>query len=259
MFERMTDSARRCIVRAQEESRQLGHRYIGTEHLLLGLLDADMPTAAVLGAVGVGLTGARARIEQSLGPNMQQSSGHIPFTPRAKQVLEQSLRQAQRLGHQHIGPEHLLRALIEVREGVGAQTLVELGVDLDALAARADVLASSGREDNDDRVGVVRAMFATYAARDLPAAQRLLADDLVFTSPQDDHLDRATYLDRCFPTADRFASQTLLHVAEVGGDDVAVLYEYVLKDGSTWRNAEVITVRDGRIHEIQVFFGGRTR
>lgn len=102
-------------------------------------------------------------------------------------------------------------------------------------------------------------MFAVYAAQDRPAAERLLADDLVFTSPQDDHLDRATYLERCFPTADRFASQTLLHVAEVGGDDVAVLYEYVLHDGTTWRNAEVITVRESQISEIQVFFGGRAR
>lgn len=104
---------------------------------------------------------------------------------------------------------------------------------------------------------IVRASFAAYLDQDREAAERLLADDLVFTSPQDDHIDRTTFFARCFPTAGHFASYELLEVAPTDGDDVFVLYEYELASGGRYRNAEVHTVRDGRIHEIQVFFGGR--
>lgn len=103
---------------------------------------------------------------------------------------------------------------------------------------------------------VVRASFAAYRGQDEAAARRLLAEDLTFTSPQDDHIDKATYLDRCFPTAGRFRRQEILRTATTG-EDVFVMYEYELHDGSRWRNSELITVRDGRIVEIQVFFGGR--
>ncbi|MFI5486201.1 nuclear transport factor 2 family protein [Micromonospora echinaurantiaca] len=104
---------------------------------------------------------------------------------------------------------------------------------------------------------VVRALLAAYRNQDLAAADRLLAPDLVFTSPQDDHIDRATYLDRCFPTADRFVSQEILRLADVGDDQVFLLYEYELHGGDRYRNAEQITVRDGRVVEVWVFFGGR--
>ncbi len=103
---------------------------------------------------------------------------------------------------------------------------------------------------------VVRAQFDAYVRQDLAAAERLLADDLVFTSPQDDHLDRRTFLERCFPTADRFSRQVLLHVTAAGDHEVFVLYEYDLKTGGTFRNTELHTVVDGRITDIQVFFGG---
>ncbi|MEV4544620.1 nuclear transport factor 2 family protein [Micromonospora echinaurantiaca] len=104
---------------------------------------------------------------------------------------------------------------------------------------------------------VVRALLAAYRNQDLAAADRLLAPDLVFTSPQDDHIDRAAYLDRCFPTADRFVSQEILRLADVGDDQVLLLYEYELHSGDRYRNAEHITVRDGRVAEVWVFFGGR--
>lgn len=120
----------------------LRHDHIGTEHLLLGLLHDDTPIGVALGAVGVSLAGARDRIGQSQGRG-KEPHGHIPFTARAKRVLEESLRHAQRLGHGHITRAHLLRALVDVRDGAAARTLVELGVDLDALAARADELASA--------------------------------------------------------------------------------------------------------------------
>jgi ketosteroid isomerase-like protein len=103
----------------------------------------------------------------------------------------------------------------------------------------------------------VRAFFKSYLAQDRAAADRLVAEEFVFTSPQDDHIDRAAFFERCFPTADRFKAHELLAVVPTEGDDVFVLYEYELEGGRRHRNAEVITVRDGRITESQVFFGGR--
>ncbi|WP_199432243.1 nuclear transport factor 2 family protein [Qaidamihabitans albus] len=104
---------------------------------------------------------------------------------------------------------------------------------------------------------VVRACFASYLAQDRAAAESLIAEDFVFTSPQDDHIDRAAFFERCFPTAGRLVTQELLHVTPTDGDDVFVLYEYQLRTGERHRNTEVLTVRDGRIVETQVFFGGR--
>jgi len=102
----------------------------------------------------------------------------------------------------------------------------------------------------------VRAMFDAYRAQDLAAAEALVAEDFVFTSPRDDRIDRAAYFARCFPTAERFARQEILQAVPGEGEDVFVLYEYDLADGGTYRNAEVLTVRDGRVVETQVFFGG---
>ena len=104
---------------------------------------------------------------------------------------------------------------------------------------------------------VVRAAFAAYHDQDRAAAEALYAESFVFTSPQDDHIDRATWFARCFPTAGRFAAHDLEHVVDVGGGQVLVTYAYALADGSRWRNAELTHVRDGRITEVQVFFGGR--
>ena len=103
----------------------------------------------------------------------------------------------------------------------------------------------------------VRALFDAYLAQDRDAVDRLLAEDLVFTSPQDDHIDKAAYLERCFPTAERLNSQQILQLVEAGDDGVFLLYEYELKTGARHRNAEYITVRDGQAVDIQVFFGGR--
>jgi ketosteroid isomerase-like protein len=109
------------------------------------------------------------------------------------------------------------------------------------------------------KVECVRAIFASYLAQDRDAADRLLADGFVFTSPQDDHIDKVTFFDRCFPTANRLVSQEMLHVVATDGDDVFAMYEYELKTGERHRNVEVLTVRDDRITETQVFFGGRVR
>jgi ketosteroid isomerase-like protein len=104
---------------------------------------------------------------------------------------------------------------------------------------------------------VVRAAFEAYLAQDREVEERLLADDFVFTSPQDDHIDKAAFLERCFPTADRFVSQVLLELVAASPGRVFILYEYELHDGDRHRNAEYITVRDGQLAETQVFFGGR--
>jgi len=105
---------------------------------------------------------------------------------------------------------------------------------------------------------VVRSLMQSYLAQDRQAAERLIADDFVFTSPQDDHIDRATFFERCFPASIHLGTQQLLHAATTEDDGVFVLYEYdSLTDGGRYRNAEYHTVRDGRVTEIQVFFGGR--
>jgi ATP-dependent Clp protease ATP-binding subunit ClpC len=131
MFERFTDRARRVVVLAQEEARMLNHNYIGTEHILLGLIhEGEGVAAKALESLGIALEGVRAQVEEIIGQGQQSPSGHIPFTPRAKKVLELSLREALQLGHNYIGTEHILLGLIREGEGVAAQVLVKLGADL---------------------------------------------------------------------------------------------------------------------------------
>jgi ATP-dependent Clp protease ATP-binding subunit ClpC len=131
MFERFTDRARRVVVLAQEEARMLNHNYIGTEHILLGLIhEGEGVAAKALESLGISLEGVRNQVEEIIGQGQQAPSGHIPFTPRAKKVLELSLREALQLGHNYIGTEHILLGLIREGEGVAAQVLVKLGADL---------------------------------------------------------------------------------------------------------------------------------
>ena len=134
MFERFTDRARRVIVLAQEEAKMLNHNYIGTEHLLLGLIhEGDGVAAKALEALGISLEAVREQVEDIIGKGQQKPTGHIPFTPRAKKVLELSLREALQLGHNYIGTEHILLGLIREGEGVAAQVLVKLGADLNSV------------------------------------------------------------------------------------------------------------------------------
>ena len=131
MFERFTDRARRVVVLAQEEARMLDHNYIGTEHLLLGLIhEGEGVAAKALEAMGISLDAVRQQVEAIIGRGQQAPSGHIPFTPRAKRVLELSLRESGQLGHNYIGTEHILLGLVREGEGVAAQVLVTLGADL---------------------------------------------------------------------------------------------------------------------------------
>jgi ATP-dependent Clp protease ATP-binding subunit ClpC len=131
LFERFTDRARRVVVLAQEEARLLNHNYIGTEHILLGLIhEGEGVAAKALESLGISLEAVRQQVEEIIGQGGSSPSGHIPFTPRAKKVLELSLREALQLGHNYIGTEHILLGLIREGEGVAAQVLVKLGADL---------------------------------------------------------------------------------------------------------------------------------
>jgi ATP-dependent Clp protease ATP-binding subunit ClpA len=131
MFERFTDRARRVVVLAQQEARRLNHDYIGTEHILLGLIGEGKGVAArALESLGISLDAVRQQVEEIIGRGHQTPSGHIPFTPRAKKVLELSLRESLQLGHEYIGTEHILLGLLREGKGVAAQVLVKLGADL---------------------------------------------------------------------------------------------------------------------------------
>ncbi|MDQ6650281.1 MAG: ATP-dependent Clp protease ATP-binding subunit [Actinomycetota bacterium] len=151
MFERFTDRARRVVVLAQEEARMLNHNYIGTEHILLGLIhEGEGVAAKALESLGISLEGVRQQVEEIIGQGQQAPSGHIPFTPRAKKVLELSLREALQLGHNYIGTEHILLGLIREGEGVAAQVLVKLGADLNRVRQQVIQLLSGyqGKESS---------------------------------------------------------------------------------------------------------------
>src|SRR5437879_8881875 len=131
MVDAFNDRARRVVVLAQEEARMLNHNYIGTEHILLGLIhEGEGVAAKALESLGIALEGVRQQVEEIIGQGQQAPSGHIPFTPRAKKVLELSLREALQLGHNYIGTEHIRLGLIREGDGVAAQVLVKLGADL---------------------------------------------------------------------------------------------------------------------------------
>jgi ATP-dependent Clp protease ATP-binding subunit ClpC len=131
MLDRFTDRARRVVKLAEEEARMLNHNYIGTEHILLGLIhEGDGVAAKALESLGISLLAVRQQVEEIIGQGQQVPSESIPFTPRAKKVLELSLRESKQLGHTYIGTEHILLGLIREGDGVAAQVLVKLGADL---------------------------------------------------------------------------------------------------------------------------------
>ncbi len=175
MFERFTDRARRVVVLAQEEARLLNHNYIGTEHILLGLIhEGEGVAAKALESLSISLEGVRAQVEEIIGQGGSSPSGHIPFTPRAKKVLELSLREALQLGHNYIGTEHILLGLIREGEGVAAQVLVKLGADLSRVRQQVIQLlsgyqsgsgAASGSAEKGQPAGVASGSQAGDAAQ----------------------------------------------------------------------------------------------
>ena len=147
MFERFTDRARRVVVLAQEEARRLNHNYIGTEHILLGLIqEGEGHAAKALDELNINIDSVRSEVVEIIGEGQQSPSGHIPFTPRAKKVLELSLREALQLGHNYIGTEHILLGLIREGEGVAAQVLKKLGAELSQVRQTVIKLISSSGE-----------------------------------------------------------------------------------------------------------------
>ena len=162
MFERFTDRARRVVVLAQEEARMLNHNYIGTEHILLGLIhEGEGVAAKALESLGISLEAVREQVEEIIGQGQTAPAGHIPFTPRAKKVLELSLREALQLGHNYIGTEHILLGLIREGEGVAAQVLQKLGADLNRVRQQVIQLLSgyasgesSGQPSREQKAGV---------------------------------------------------------------------------------------------------------
>lgn len=154
MFERFTDRARRVVVLAQEEAKMLNHNYIGTEHILLGLIhEGEGVAAKALESLGISLDAVREQVQDIIGQGQQQPTGHIPFTPRAKKVLELSLREALQLGHNYIGTEHILLGLIREGEGVAAQVLVKLGADLNRVRQQVIQLLSGYQGKETASVG----------------------------------------------------------------------------------------------------------
>jgi ATP-dependent Clp protease ATP-binding subunit ClpC len=151
MFERFTDRARRVVVLAQEEARMRNHSFIGTEHILLALIDeGDGTGVKALQSLGIGLDAVRQQVEEIIGQGQHAPSGHIPFTPRAKKVLELSLRESVQLGHDYIGTEHILLGLIREGDGVAAQLLVKQGADLGRARQQVTQLLS-GQQPQPDR------------------------------------------------------------------------------------------------------------
>jgi ATP-dependent Clp protease ATP-binding subunit ClpA len=153
MFERFTERARRAVVLAQEEARQLDHGSIGTEHLLLGLIrEGEGVAAKALESLGISLTAVRERVVVSVGRRERPPSGHIPFTERATRVLELSLRESGQLGHRYIGTEHILLGLVREGEGVAAQVLTGLGADLGRVRQQVIELLQGDQDEGSPRL-----------------------------------------------------------------------------------------------------------
>jgi ATP-dependent Clp protease ATP-binding subunit ClpA len=159
MFQRFTDRARRVVQLAQEEARLLRHNYLGTEHLLLGLLyDGEGVAARALESLGVSREDVRRTVEEIIGHGQENQAGHVPFTPRAKKALELSLREALALGHHYIGTEHLLLGLLSEGHGVAAQVLAQAGVGHARVQKRVlDLLAGECAPAAAEEAGVVAA------------------------------------------------------------------------------------------------------
>jgi ATP-dependent Clp protease ATP-binding subunit ClpC len=169
VFERFTDRARRAVVLAQEEARMLNHDYIGTEHLLLGLAsERDGVAGKALASLDISIEAIRRQVDEIVGQGRAAPTGHIPFTPRSKKVLELSLREALQLGHNYIGTEHILLGLIREGEGVATQVLHKLGCDLsrvrqtvlELMSGWTEVAESSGGEE----IGVTTEVAAVSRA-----------------------------------------------------------------------------------------------
>jgi Clp amino terminal domain, pathogenicity island component len=196
MLERFTDGARRVVVLAEEEARMLDHNWIGTEHLLLGVLrEGDGVAARVLESLGISLQPVRQQVEEIIGPVQQVPSEHIPFTPRSKKVLELSLRESLQLGHDRVATGHILLGLIREGDGVAAQVLVRLGADLNQVRQQvielvSDLRPQSGRRPPREVVPVIRVQARLVAVEGRLAAVEQRLGTGPDTSDLDEQIDR---------------------------------------------------------------------
>ncbi|HUQ63715.1 MAG TPA: Clp protease N-terminal domain-containing protein [Acidimicrobiales bacterium] len=207
MFERFTDRARRVVVLAQEEARLLEHNYIGTEHILLALIhETDGIAAEALRELGISLDAVRSQVQQLIGRGQGSPSGHVPFTPRAKKVLELSLREALQFGHNYIGTEHILLGLVREGEGVGARVLVELGADLASVREKVVSLLGDPVKTEPGGSPTSVAVLASPPQEDMPVCHRCgasLASVLSWKTisaagPEGEAVDiRVAYCGRC--------------------------------------------------------------
>jgi len=242
MFERFTSRARNAVVLAQEEARQLDHNYIGTEHILLGLLrERDSVAGRALIRLGVSLEAARSSVEQIIGRGGHLApEGHIPFTPRAKKVLELSLREALQLGHNYIGTEHILLGLVREGEGVAAQVLIQRGAGLDRV--RKAVLDELGR--------VGGTPGATNIQR-TPAAEEVLAaaQEISGPAPMGSH-----HLLEALARADDSLAAKVLSALGVDADTLAAKIDELGIDGTRDLTPEQAAARrmEVRLHSDEV-------
>jgi ATP-dependent Clp protease ATP-binding subunit ClpC len=211
VFERFTDRARRVVVLAQQEARMLNHNYIGTEHILLGLLhEGDGVAAIALEALGVSLEEARREVETIIGHGQSAPTGHIPFTPRAKKVLELALKEALEIGHNYIGTEHILLGILREGEGVGAQVLEKLGASLEGV-----------------REKVIEILSGYQQAPPEPSTSGEAA-------PQRIDPEAGPYCPRCRARLEESAAYRVLDLpAASGGDSRATTFAYCRRCG-TW-------------------------
>jgi ATP-dependent Clp protease ATP-binding subunit ClpC len=184
MFERFTERARQVVVLAQDEARAMRHDYIGTEHLLLGLLREEEGLGArVLARLGIEIDAVRAVVRTRIGEGDEESVGEIPFTPHAKETLELSLREALTLGHKYIGTEHVLLGLVRQREGGGVEILEQLGAS--PASVHETVIGMLGGPGPMQQGGTVRAMQAHQPharARVLPPTAMLVTGWVLFAA-----------------------------------------------------------------------------
>jgi len=224
MFERFTDPARGAVLRAQDEARRLGHPSIGTEHVLLGLLgEPGAGAGRILHGLGISADAVRREVVEIVGRGTEEPHGHIPFTPRAKKVLELSLREALRLRHSTIGSEHILLGLLREGEGLGAQVLVRRGADLDRV--RDAVLA-----DLSGRTGEPRAVTGRARRARTPAAERVLAaaEQLASGAPLGSH-----HLLEALVRSDESLGGRVLASLGVDADAVAARIDELGVEGTT--------------------------
>ena len=251
MFERFTDRARRVVVAAQEEARMLGHNHIGSEHLLLGLLhEQDGAAARVLTAAGITAEAARAQVEEFAGPGSKSPAGHIPFTQRARKVLELSLREALERNSRHIGTEHILLALMRNTDDVGAQILERLGGSLPAL--RQQVLDAAREAAPVPAEGEGAAEASAWEWRPAPGLTREAR-----TEPQ-----AITGLRNLLTPIDRRLAGIERHLGIAAGDDAAAGFRGLLASvngrlANIERHVGITTGEEGREAGEETEEGGR--